>query len=66
MRCSLRCAVHSAELEVVIPLLAHTSQPPTRNLFGNIYDAGDGGATDDDIDDNILTADARRRESMAK
>ena len=48
------------------PLLAQTSHPPTRNLFGKTHDAGDGGATDDDIDDGILNADDRLLESLMK
>ena len=48
------------------PLLAQTSHSPTRNLFGKTHDAGEGGATDDDIDDGILTADIPLHESLMK
>ena len=53
-------------LKLSSPLLAQTSHPPTRNLFGKTHDAGDGGATDEDIDDGILNADDRLHESLMK
>ena len=48
------------------PLLAQTSHPPTRNLFGKTHDAREGGATDDDIDDGILNTDDPLRKSLIK
>ena len=47
-------------------MLAQTSHPPTRNLFGKTRDAGDDGANDDAIDDGILNADARLHGSKMK
>ena len=34
-------------------MLAQTSRPPTRSLFGKSHDAGGVGATDDGVDDGI-------------
>ena len=48
------------------PMLAQTSRPPTRNLICKTHDAGEDGATDDDIDDGILNADDRLHESLMK
>ena len=48
------------------PLLAQTSHPPTRNLFGKTHDASGRGATDDGVDDGIINANARLRASMMK
>ena len=48
------------------PLLAQTSHPPTRNLFGKTHDAGDGGANDDAIDDGIVNDADRLPKSMMK
>ena len=48
------------------PLLAQTSPPPTRNLFGKTNDARGGGATDDAINAGILNADDHLRESRTK
>ena len=47
-------------------MLAQTSHPPTRNLFGKTHDARGGGANDDAIDDGILNDDDRLPESMMK
>ena len=43
----------SKNLKSSSPMLAQTSQPPTRNLSGKTHDAGGIGATDDGIDDGI-------------
>ena len=58
--------IHLTVLKSSSPLLAQTSHPPTRNLFGKTHDAGEGGATDDDIDDGILNADDRLIEALMK
>ena len=34
-------------------MLAQTSHPPTRNLFGKTHDVGGVGPTDDGVDDGI-------------
>ena len=57
-------AIHLTVLKSSSPMLAQTSHPPTRNLFGKTHDAGGGGATDDGVDDGILNAEDRLRESM--
>ena len=56
MQCNVCGAIYVVQytlknLKSSAPLLAQTSHPPTRNLFGKAHDAGDGGATDDGIDD---------------
>ena len=56
--------IHLTVLKSSSPMLAQTSHPPTRNLFGKTHDAGGGGATDDGVDDGILNAEDRLRESM--
>ena len=48
------------------PLLAQTSHPPTRNLFGKTNDERGGGATDDAIDAGILNTDDHLHESTMK
>ena len=53
-------------LKLSSPLLAQTSHPPTRNLFGKTHDASGGGAADDGIDDGIINANDRLRASMMK
>ena len=62
--CNLCGAIHLTVLKSSSPMLAQTSHPPTRNLFGKTHDAGGGGATDDGVDDGILNAEDRLRESM--
>ena len=69
MRCILCGASYAVQytlknLKSSSPMLAQTSHPPTRNLFGKTHDAGGGGATDDGVDDGILNAEDRLRESM--
>ena len=44
-------------------MLVQISHPPTRNSFGKTHDAGSGGATDDGVDDGIINAEDRLRES---
>ena len=56
----------SKMLKLSSPLLAQTSHPPTRNLFGKSHDASGGDATDDGIDDGIINATDRLRASMMK
>eukprot|EP00959_Pyramimonas_sp_CCMP1952_P455536 9471712-Pyramimonas_sp.AAC.1 len=59
MRCHLRGAIHPVELEVVI-FIARANIPLSHPHFvRQTHDAGGVGATDDDIDDIILTAGAR-------
>ena len=58
--------IHLTVLKSSSPMLAQTSHPPTRNLFGKTHDAGGGGATDDGVDDGILNAEDRLRESMVQ
>ena len=62
----MRCKHTLLNLKSSSPLLAQTSHPPTRNLFGKNHDAGGGGATDDAIDDGILNDYDRLPESMRK
>ena len=57
-------AIHLTVLKSSSPMLAQTPHPPTRNLFGKTHDAGGGGATDDGVDDGIVNAEDRLRESM--
>ena len=57
---------HLWELKSSSPMLAQTSHPPTRNLFGKTHDASGGGAADDGIDDGIIIAHDRLRASMMK
>ena len=58
--------VTSTDLKSLSPMLAQTSHPPTRNLFGKTHDASGGGAADDGIDDGIIIARDRLRASMMK
>ena len=51
-------------LEVVLSNARANIPPSTHNLFGKTHDAGGGGATDDGVDDGILDAEDRLRESM--
>ena len=53
MRCNLCGALHLTVLKSSSPLLAQTSHPPTRNLFGKTHDASGVGATVDGVDDGI-------------
>ena len=71
MRCSLCGASYAvqstlSDLKSSSPLLAQTSHPPTRNLFGKTNDARGGGATDDAIDAGILNTDDHLHESRMK
>ena len=58
--------IHLTVLKSSSPLLAQTSHPPTRNLFGKTHDAGDGGATAGGVDNGILNNDDQLHESMIK
>ena len=66
VRCNLCCALRLTVLKSSSPLLAQTSHPPTRNLFGKTHDARDGGAPDEGIDAGILNTDDHLHESMMK
>ena len=66
MWCSLCGAIHLTALKSSSQLLAQTSHPPTRNLFGKTHEAGDDGANDDAIDDGVLNDADRLPKSMMK
>ena len=43
--------IHLRNLKSSFQMLAQTSHPPTRNLFGKTHDADGGGTTDNGTDD---------------